>query len=371
MKNAQTLPVFRDVTLGDAAELARLAREVVGTPWTEDFVTWKYFHNPAGSVFGCCAELDGRLAGLYSDIPVRLRLGDQIVAGAQAADAMVAPEMRRQGLFTGIAWQTFPRAEEAGVELIYAFPNPVSLVGSVERLGFVYAGEIPRYTKVLDPAAMLAGSGWKGPRMWDYRGALELARAVGRRKEPPPGRVAQVQEVGAFDARFDALWAGAAGGFPIAVVRDAAYLTWRYLQNPLVDYRVLVAERGGVLAGYAVLSLRDLEKDGTVALAELMVASGDQEAGLALLVGATARAREMGGVQLQCWMVPQRAFYRDLLVRSGFVFWPYRFLPWVLRYTTSFIVRTSAGTDLSPNPGNLGNWFLTMGDQVTTEPCAS
>jgi len=62
-------------------------------------------------------------------------------------------------------------------------------------------------------------------------------------------------------------------------------------------------------------------------------------------------------------MVPQRAFYRELLARSGFVFWPFRFLPRALRYTTSFIVRTSPGTELAPDPGQLGNWFLSMGDQ--------
>jgi GNAT superfamily N-acetyltransferase len=364
MESAQALPVFRDVTPGDAAELARLAAEVVGTPWTEDFVTWKYFQNPAGPIYGCCAEKGGHLVGFYGNAPLEIKLGHRIVKGAQALDAMVLPDLRRQGLFVRMAQHTYKQMEGAGFELLYGVPNPISRTGLVKRLAWTYAGEIPRYVKVLNANAVsgAADLGWL--RTAAYRAMLRAVRLVtSRRKIVPQGHV-RIREVEALDARFDALWAAeATGEVPIAVVRDVAYLTWRYLQNPLVDYRILVAERGDALAGYAVLSLRDLEKDGTVALAELMVAPGDREAGLALLVAATARARELGGGQLQCWMVPQRAFYRDLLVRSGFVYWPFRFLPRVLRHTTSFIVRPSAGTGLSLDPAQLGNWFLTMGDQ--------
>jgi GNAT superfamily N-acetyltransferase len=363
MENVQALPILRDVTPLDAAEWVGLAQRTLGLTWTEDYVLWKYFGNPAGQVYGCRAELEDRPVGFYSNLPLRLKVGRRTVPAAQAVDAMVAPEMRRQGLFVKMAQQTYERMDRDGIVLTYGFSNPAAQAGHLTRLSWILVGAVPRYLKVLDAGAASRARGLKGFKALGYRSILGAVRLVAPRRVPLSRGIVRVREVDGFDARFDALWAEAAGDFPTAVVRDAAYLGWRYLQNPLVDYRILVAERGGALAGYTVLSLRDLEKDGTVALAELLVAPGDWETGLVLLAESESSSQHLGGVQLQCWMVPQRAFYRELLVRSGFVYWPLRFLPRVLRYTTSFIVRTSAGTELSPDPGQLGNWFLTMGDQ--------
>jgi hypothetical protein len=146
-------------------------------------------------------------------------------------------------------------------------------------------------------------------------------------------------------------------------VRSAAYLNWRYVQNPSVRYQILVGEREGQLVGHAVLSCRDLAKDGTIALAEFLIAPGDGEAGLALLAEAESCTRQLGGVQLQCWMVSHHTFYTGLLRRSGFVYWPVRPVPRGLRHTVPFIIRLPPYSDLSPDPARLDNWFLTMGDQ--------
>ena len=194
---------------------------------------------------------------------------------------------------------------------------------------------------------------------------LEIIRLLGTRRRPEWESRTRIREVGAFNDEFDALWARTTGDFPISVLRDRAYLTWRYLENPVAEYVILIAERARGMAGYAVLSLRALETRGVVAIAELLVAPGDEAAGLDLLAGAEACARQLGAMQLQCWMTPGRRFYRHLLRQRGFVFLPFRVLPGILHYTTSFIVRPRPGTSLAPDPGQLGNWFLAMGDQDT------
>src|SRR5262249_9339079 len=47
----------------------------------------------------------------------------------------------------------------------------------------------------------------------------------------------------------------ALGVYSIQGVRGAEYLNWRYIQNPLAHYRVLVARQGSALLGYAVLEV--------------------------------------------------------------------------------------------------------------------
>jgi hypothetical protein len=172
----------------------------------------------------------------------------------------------------------------------------------------------------------------------------------------------QISQVDTIDGRFDTLWASAAVELPVAVVRDRAYLTWRYVHNPLAQYAILTAERSHDLRGYAILSHRDLVK-GVIAIAELLVAPGDHLAGMALLARVATYAMEKDAVQVQCWMLPQHMFYTDLLRKSGFIYSDVRFVPGLFGYTTSLIARTTTVHTLSPDPLQLRHWYLTMGDQ--------
>jgi hypothetical protein len=58
-----------------------------------------------------------------------------------------------------------------------------------------------------------------------------------------------------FDSEFTALDAELADSETWRGLRTAEYLNWRYLQNPLNQYRVIVARRGRRLLGYAVLEV--------------------------------------------------------------------------------------------------------------------
>lgn len=354
---------LRSVAPSDAPALVALAGENLHSYWTEAFVLWKYFENPAGRIHGCCAEIEGQIVGFYGNAPLRIKVGSEVIAGAQALDAMVTPAARRHGLFVKLGDWVHTRMAEAGVAVSYGIPNPVSRAGLVKRMGWDYPGEIPRYVRVLQPTAVVEASGLKGVKALVYRLALRAVQAL----HPSPRSLqvdsrVRIREVEAFDARFDDLWAQVAGDFPIAVVRDCTYLMWRYAQNPLLRYTILIAERDGVLCGYTILSHRDME-EGVLAVAELVVVPGDASAGLALLAAATAYAQKAGAAQVQCWMLPQYSFYARLLERSGFIYGTSRFLPGLFRYTTSLIVKLPAGSALSPDPRHLVHWYMTMGDQ--------
>jgi Acetyltransferase (GNAT) domain len=346
----------------DAPDLLRFAEMAFGAKWSEAFVRWKYFENPAGPIFGACAEMDGRPVAYYGNIPVRLKVGGEVVMGAQAVDAMVAPEARRRGLFVALGNETYRQMDEAGVALTYAFPNPVSFTAFVERMAWTPVGDVPRFVRVLDGAALARAGGRSGAAALVYRLWLwAFAPAGGGRAGAAPG--VAVETVQQFDGRFDALWDEVAPGLAaVAVARDSAYLNWRYVRHPAAQYTVLAAERAGRLAGFVVLSLRDAQTMGVAALTELLVAPGNREVGAALLAEAVRRAQAARAAQVQCWLLPHHAFYRELLEGAGFVFRPGRYAPGALRYTTLFIVRPHPARHAALDLAREANWYLSAGD---------
>ena len=354
--------ILRDNERSDSFALAQLARTAFGLPWTEEFINWKYFQNPSGRIFGCIAEKDGKIMGFHGNLPVEIKFDEQIIIGAQSMDAMVMPKARRQGLFLRMANYTYEQMDDAGIELTYGYPGPVTMPAFLIRLAWTFAGGVPRFIKVLEPGAMLQSGDMGSLKTWGYRAILRAVQltAVGR-DLPAPSEV-KVREIGAFDERFDGLWREVAGDFPIAIVRDTSYLTWRYRQNPLIEYVILGAERGTSLVGYAVLSPRDVEGKRSLAVAELLVKPGDEGAGVALLAEATTVARRLDCSQIQCLMLSRYPFYQSMLRKSGFIYWPFRVSPGAFRYKAPYIVRPHPSSARFRELTTVKNWFLSLGD---------
>jgi hypothetical protein len=61
------------------------------------------------------------------------------------------------------------------------------------------------------------------------------------------------QHVGVFGEEFTSFDARTAGFYSVQGSRTAEYLNWRYLQQPVHRYCVIVAKIGGELLGYAIL----------------------------------------------------------------------------------------------------------------------
>src|SRR4029079_16731893 len=66
----------------------------------------------------------------------------------------------------------------------------------------------------------------------------------------------EVREVSRFDDRHDRLWASASSSMPCAVVRDASYLNWKYVDQPGQEFLRLEIRNAAGLVGSAVLAFR-------------------------------------------------------------------------------------------------------------------
>ena len=177
--------------------------------WGDDALSgaefdWWFARNPAGSLMSVARD-DGRVLGVASHSLYRMVLGGEERLASFSVHATTDPAARGRGIFVALERKHEQEAQERGVVVVLAFASA--------------------------PTAPL----FLGPLGWQEIGRLRIwARPL-----PAGGRDAQ--EIDRFEG------GDIAAGWPNHIVRDAAYLNWRYLDSPR-DY---AAYR--VRDGYAVL----------------------------------------------------------------------------------------------------------------------
>jgi hypothetical protein len=252
------------------------------------------------------------VVGFVAAIPQRFRIGGRDVVAHSSSDFMVRPDHRFHGI--RLMREVFRRCE-----------NCVSLddvEATIAILGLMkcrVAGELHRYAKVLD------GRAARGRLTWAKNvpeAAFSLAnvglRAVDRARG---SRAFEVREVAAFDARFDRFFERLASRAPAMMVRDAAYLDWRYGPSSPQARRSIgaITDPSGELLGYVVFCASSSE-DRAGWILELHGSEPRDEIALALLSHAVERLRESGAWLARYHHMPSSTtFSPAVLERLGFV----------------------------------------------------
>jgi hypothetical protein len=156
--------------------------------------------------------------------------------------------------------------------------------------------------------------------------ALKPALAVHRlwkRLGTPRESGLTISEVDRFDNEVSDLFARVGPGYPIIIVRDNAYLNWRFSEYPGKAYTKLVLrDRDGLLRGYLVM--RSVLKHNGIReglIVDLLAERNDETAYRALVNEALARMRREG-----CDVAKGLEFYlpdmRGIMTRLGFFHHP-------------------------------------------------
>lgn len=212
----------RPYAQGDETAICGLFETVFGRTMSVDYWRWRYAAAPAG---GPLTELcwDGdRLAGHYGACAAFLSIDGVKRRAGLSMTTMVHPDYRGMRLFETSAERLYARMEADGDSMIYGFPNTVSHRTFNTRLGWRTTCEVPTL-------------GWT---------------AGGRPAPAVPGQVTPVEQ---FDARFDAFWDSVKGEARIWGWRDAAWLRWRFTDNPDHAYRAAAWVEAGQVGGYVVI----------------------------------------------------------------------------------------------------------------------
>jgi GNAT superfamily N-acetyltransferase len=213
-------PADRDGFLG-------LMREVYGEAMSAEEFDWFFERNPAGGRILSTAAEDGRTLGVLAMSLARAVVEGREELVAFAVHAVTHPEARGKGIFSTLELRNEERAAEAGASLALGFTNPQAGPILVGRLGWRDLYRMRLWARVLRPLRALrrrGGGGLAQPR----GGALER-----------------------FGVAQEAAWRRLQPEWGNCLVRDEAYLNWRYVDAPR-HYRPLAGENGYAVVGHAV-----------------------------------------------------------------------------------------------------------------------
>lgn len=217
--------LIRTYRPGDEAVIIELFGLVFGQPLSEAQWRWKY--TDAGSAtppVKLAFDPAGRLVGHAGAISLRGWRKNRLLSFFQICDVMVHPAARGQlggrNLFTRLARELLgDLAQRWPDAFAYGFPGQRPF-----RLG--------EYARVY--------------------GRVEQAAAIRRPARRGGLPLLYPQPLAWDDTRLDGLWSRQALNFALALVRDQAYLRWRYATHPVHGYDLHGLHLAGRLLGWAV-----------------------------------------------------------------------------------------------------------------------
>jgi predicted N-acetyltransferase YhbS len=323
----------------DAPAISALLNTVFGNWGDQATWSWKYEKTPTPfRLNSAVAAVDGRLVGHYGIIPLTISHHGKVIRGAQAVDAAVLPEYRRQGMMSTLARCVLEAAAEAQVPFIYAFPGLYSLKLN-QRIGFQPVMFIPEMVRLLDAKRFLIERLRSFPTdmrtfwRWRYKGDWSpnvLARLTHLRTtflwmlswwSAPVwhhnmlANDFTVRRLSAFDASFDTFYQA---DVVLSLEKSADYLTWRYLQHPDQVYQSWGAYRSGDLVGYLVMNIAEFK----CSICELAYLPNNEHVIFPLVETATRAAREAGRHLLSAWVSENNPLW-PAFRKLGFIS-PYR-----------------------------------------------
>lgn len=294
-----------------------------------------------------------RIVGHHGSIPVRVKLGDKVLDSAWHVDTRVLEEYWSRavgGRLMAQATDDIPFSLSLG-------QTPQSRQ-MIKHLGWqqVATLQIAHYLirpervlqgKMLAPVASAAGLALRASR---------AARGMFRSRSQ-----ATVRHVGEFDASHDRLWEIAQRDLCCAVVRDASYLNWKWVQQPGQDAARIEIVDGNECRALAVLIFRDADAAypyRRAFLVDLVVPMSNRRVTQNLIEAACEVAAEREADSVVC-MHTSPSLGRALR-DSGFLF----------REPTRYLLVSTGGLSESDRDLLLhkANWFLTQSDSDIDRP---
>jgi hypothetical protein len=270
----------------DERRVLDLWKVAFGKELDPDLWRWKYVENPFGLRILVCRDPKSEEAVVvYSGVPYRARWNGREVEIVQLMDIMSHPDVRKTGLFIKAAEIFFDTFAGGDSVLYYGIPG---------RYHFDIGAKYLHYSELDSGVAYLRGS-----TLELVCGSSLFGPSVQLQDRPTPD--------------LDQIWNEVAGHYPLAAVRDAAFVNWRFFLNPQRDYLLYVLRTGITRRpqGYAVVGI----DEGAARVVD--VVTPPDPALIGFLSGRVAADLAARGIDtLETWL-PGRHFITEGLVGAG------------------------------------------------------
>jgi hypothetical protein len=275
---------------------------------------WLHTRNPAGpGRFWMAVDVaTGETVGTAAAFPRLFSVGGREERGWVLGDFCVDARHRSLGPALKLQRSCLDLATDARTPFCYDFPSG-AMMTVYERLRIRPRGQMRRLVKLLRiEHALAAFTGL--PRVAGAIGGLLEGYRARQGRLPRRWRGLSIElHSGPFGEEFTCLADRESAGYGMCLKRSAAYLNWRYRDNPTASFDVVTARRQGRLLGYAVITLNGAE----ATLVDLF-GSREPRVLMALVRAASSVARQRGGRSLSV-SLPDSHMWVGLFRRLGFV----------------------------------------------------
>lgn len=339
----------------DIAEANDFHNRAYGTART--LAQWRWeFDRPIGSVrpFAVAKE-EGRIVGTQALMPITLVTPKGSVLTAKSEETLVDASMRGRGVFQAMYAPLFDVARVNGVQAIWGFTPAFK---PFEGIGFNIPARTSQLvypfnanaTDALGAAAAVAGWRRRALRVALTGAAVLSSACVAVSRRGVPGLELKVLERPPADAgdlcrEFVTSWGGA------TILRDEAYLRWRFYDNPFTKATLVGAFRNGKLLGWLAYSL-DASSIGY--LVDAIVPREPSASGVlgALVSHCLGILKAAGAVAVRSWHVNQHPFDLELLrVAKSLGFYH-------VRRGEPVVLRLEEGLELFDELRSWNSWFV-------------
>jgi len=267
-----------------------------------------------------------KATAIYTTLSAPFQLGSETALVVQSMDTMTDEPYRGRGLLVLLATGVYDAAARDGVPLVYGFPSKPSRHGMFVSMKWTCLNPVPFLIRPLRTGYFLRRL-VRRERFKAWLPDLPLPRWP--RRTVLPGL--KIEQIDAFPDDTDELWHKFSAAIQVGMVRDRAYLDWRYLRKPGAAYRIFAARRGGSLAGLVVV--RDIDKHGGHIgyLMELLFVPGLRGVAHALVAHATGDLARRGCDAVVSWWFSHSPGYAAFPA-NGFLPMPEKLRPIELHF---------------------------------------
>jgi GNAT superfamily N-acetyltransferase len=326
------------------------------------YFAWQYDQNPSGPAYELITKKGSTVTGYCAAIPMRHKIGPDIAKGSLGVNVMTHPEYRGRGIYVILQREVDSLCGKDHIQFNFGFSNEYSHRNCLRRLGYQEIGRFPLWMLPFDlnrivafrtpkQGLLMRAAAFAANPFWRLASALLALR----RKD----RSMKIETTAAIPEEFDGFWQKVQADQTNILVRDRAYLEWRFIRHPTRTYKVFMARSKGELRGYLIARMTNIEGIPCGVLVDIMTENtpeGKKAAGR-LVAAFNRQARVDGAAMGLCLMLRHSPVARTLR-RSGYVICPKLFLP------RDFPIIVHWNMPGSPPAGlfDLKRWHMTLGD---------
>jgi GNAT superfamily N-acetyltransferase len=322
--------------------------------YNQTYWDWQYKQLPTGKSYVYAAWDGDKIIGYYH-IPVyRCSIDGEEKLIGNIQDVAVNPNYRGMGLFRKLAEFANEDLDKSEVDLIYTFPNDKSIKTFLKYNKFSSVSSVPTYLRPMNSGGILSSKikslGLEKVAGWFVDGFVNLFSKNINISDASIERIEEITD------EVESVFSEFSKPYRNHLVRDKAWLDWRYLKSVRGKHHILGVREEGKLT--AVLVLKEDKMLGNPALLIMDFAHLDgKQTPLLHLIDQVRKKEALADVKSNLLFVSAITPLLSSLKQIGFYQIPKKVNPRVL----NLLARTSSNLDEKPLLQEQ-NWLLTLGD---------